>query len=88
MQQFSVHYDLYLCTRLQLVRTVLNNRTAQELEEEAEAERAARAKVDKQRQMLEAEVDELSERLEEQGGTSAAQAELNKKRECILLIKN
>ena len=44
-------------------------------------ERGARAKVDKQRQALEAEVDELSERLEEQGGTSAAQAELNKKRE-------
>lgn len=53
----------------------------QELEEEAEAERAARAKVDKQRQQLEAEVDELSERLEEQGGTTAAQAEQNKKRE-------
>ena len=44
-------------------------------------ERGARAKVDKQRQALEAEVDELSERLEEQGGNSAAQAELNKKRE-------
>ena len=46
-------------------------------------ERGARAKVDKQRQALEAEVDELSERLEEQGGTSAAQAELNKKRESM-----
>merc|ERR1712244_189083 len=53
----------------------------EELEEELEAERAARAKVEKQRSELSRELEELSERLEEAGGATAAQVELNKRRE-------
>ncbi|KAG7234152.1 hypothetical protein INR49_005752, partial [Caranx melampygus] len=53
----------------------------EELEEEIEAERSARAKVEKQRSDLSRELEEISERLEEAGGATAAQAELNKKRE-------
>lgn len=46
-----------------------------------EAERVARAKVEKQRSDLSRELEEISERLEEAGGTTAAQVEMNKKRE-------
>ena len=53
----------------------------EELEEEIEAERAARAKVEKQRSDLSRELEEISERLEEAGGATAAQIEMNKKRE-------
>ncbi|ROL49279.1 Myosin-13 [Anabarilius grahami] len=52
-----------------------------ELEEEIEAERAARAKVEKQTADLSRELEEISERLEEAGGATAAQIEMNKKRE-------
>uniref|UniRef100_A0A3B5Q0Z3 Myosin heavy chain, fast skeletal muscle-like n=1 Tax=Xiphophorus maculatus TaxID=8083 RepID=A0A3B5Q0Z3_XIPMA len=45
------------------------------------AERAARAKVEKQRADLSRELEEISERLEEAGGATAAQIEMNKKRE-------
>ncbi len=51
------------------------------MEEELEAERAARAKVEKQRSDLARELEEISERLEEAGGATAAQIEMNKKRE-------
>uniref|UniRef100_A0A452J0W6 Myosin motor domain-containing protein n=1 Tax=Gopherus agassizii TaxID=38772 RepID=A0A452J0W6_9SAUR len=57
----------------------------EELEEELEAERAARAKVEKQRSDLARELEELSERLEEAGGATAAQLEMNKKREAEFL---
>ncbi|KAG7456326.1 hypothetical protein MATL_G00250960 [Megalops atlanticus] len=53
----------------------------EELEEEIEAQRAARAKVEKQRADLSRELEEISERLEEAGGATAAQIEMNKKRE-------
>merc|ERR1712151_970550 len=53
----------------------------EELEEELESERAARAKVEKQRTEISRELEELSERLEEAGGATAAQIELNKRRE-------
>ena len=53
----------------------------EELEEEIEAERAARAKIEKQRADLSRELEEISERLEEAGGATAAQIEMNKKRE-------
>ncbi|XP_070580048.1 myosin heavy chain, striated muscle-like isoform X2 [Ptychodera flava] len=56
----------------------------EELEEELEAERQARAKVEKQRVDLSRELEDLSDRLEEQGGATAAQIELNKKREAEL----
>ncbi|GLD70093.1 myosin-6-like protein [Lates japonicus] len=53
----------------------------EELEEEIEAERSARAKVEKQRADLSRELEEISERLEEAGGAIASQIEMNKKRE-------
>nr|XP_049615616.1 myosin-4-like isoform X1 [Syngnathus scovelli] len=52
-----------------------------ELEEEIEAEHVARAKVERQRGELARELEEISERLEEAGGATAAQIEMNKKRE-------
>ncbi|CAG2228981.1 MYH6_7 [Mytilus edulis] len=57
----------------------------EELEEELDAERAARAKVEKQRSELSRELDELSSQLEEQGGATQAQVDLNKKREQELI---
>merc|ERR1719249_261076 len=57
----------------------------EEIEEELEAERQARAKVEKQRSDLAKELDELTERLEDAGGATAAQAALNKTREGELL---
>ncbi|XP_043189556.1 myosin heavy chain, muscle-like isoform X27 [Amphibalanus amphitrite] len=56
----------------------------EELEEELEAERHARAKAEKQRSDLARELEELGERLDEAGGATAAQIELNKKREAEL----
>uniref|UniRef100_A0A8C5I296 Myosin-7 n=1 Tax=Gouania willdenowi TaxID=441366 RepID=A0A8C5I296_GOUWI len=50
-------------------------------DEQLEAERAARAKVEKQRADLARELEEISERLEEAGGATVAQIEMNKKRE-------
>lgn len=49
-----------------------------------EAERQARAKAEKQRADLAREIEELSERLEEAGGATSAQIELNKRREAEL----
>lgn len=53
----------------------------EELEEEIESERATRAKAEKQRADLARELEEISERLEEAGGATSAQIEINKKRE-------
>merc|ERR1712180_173592 len=50
-------------------------------EEELEAERQARSKSEKQRGTLARELDDLTERLDEAGGATSAQVELNKKRE-------
>uniref|UniRef100_A0A8C0F2I7 Myosin heavy chain 2 n=1 Tax=Bubo bubo TaxID=30461 RepID=A0A8C0F2I7_BUBBB len=52
-----------------------------ELEEEIEAERASHAKTEKQLADFSRELEEISERLEEAGGATAAQIEMNKKRE-------
>lgn len=57
----------------------------EELEEEAEAERAVRAKIEKQRSDLLREVEEIGERLEEAGGATTAQVEINKRREAEFL---
>lgn len=67
-------------TYLQLLLQLLQARI-EELEEEMESERSSRAKVEKQRSDLSRELEEISERLEEAGGATAAQVELNKKRE-------
>merc|ERR1719228_420357 len=56
----------------------------EELEDELEAERQARAKAEKQRAGLARELEEIGERLEEAGGATQAQIELNKKREAEL----
>merc|ERR1711899_7079 len=53
----------------------------EELEEELEAERQARAKAERKRSNLARELDQLGGRLTEAGGATAAQIELNKKRE-------
>merc|ERR1719150_1700403 len=53
----------------------------EELEEELEAERQARAKAEGKRSQLAREYEQLGERLNEAGGATAAQLELNKKRE-------
>merc|ERR1711970_1518013 len=53
----------------------------EELEEELEAERQARAKAERQRCDLAKEFEELGERLDQAGGATLAQIELNKKRE-------
>lgn len=45
----------------------------EELEEELEAERAARSKIEKQRNELQHELEDLSDRLDEAGGATAAQ---------------
>jgi hypothetical protein len=54
------------------------------LEEELEAERQAKNKIEKQRADLARELEELSDRLEEAGGATTAQTELGKKREAEL----
>merc|ERR1719270_1994815 len=53
----------------------------EELEEELDAERQARAKAEKQRADLAKEMERIGDRLADAGGASAAQVELNKKRE-------
>merc|ERR1719357_1613732 len=51
------------------------------MEEELEAERQARSKAEKQRSDLAKEFERLGDRLDEAGGATLAQIELNKKRE-------
>ncbi|CAO2590892.1 Myh6 [Lemmus lemmus] len=63
------------------VRMDLERARIEELEEELEAERTARAKVEKLRSDLTRELEEISERLEEAGGATSVQIEMNKKRE-------
>merc|ERR1719438_218315 len=53
----------------------------EELDEELEGERAARARADKGRGQLRRELDELHEKLEETGSNTAAQIALNTRRE-------
>ena len=58
-----------------------NQGRVEELEEELEAERQARAKAERQRSDLAREMESLGDRLHEAGGATTAQVELNKKRE-------
>merc|ERR1719347_1710413 len=57
----------------------------EEVEEETEHERQARSKSEKAKTLLGRELEELAERLDEAGGATAAQIELNKKREAELV---
>merc|ERR1711887_389338 len=54
-------------------------------EEELEAERQARAQAERQRSDLSREIDRLGGRLDEAGGATVAQVELNKKREAEIV---
>merc|ERR1712098_150786 len=54
-------------------------------EEELEAERQARAQAERQRSDLSREIDQLGLRLDEAGGATVAQVELNKKREAEIV---
>ncbi|VDK63901.1 unnamed protein product [Onchocerca ochengi] len=56
-----------------------------ELEEELQAERQARLKIERSRSEIQKELEELSDRLDEAGGATQAQIELNKKRETELI---
>merc|ERR1712098_1038162 len=56
----------------------------EELGEELEAERQARAKAERQRSDLARELENYGDRLNEAAGTTAAQLELNKKRDAEL----
>merc|ERR1711970_1653049 len=56
----------------------------EELEEEVEHERQARAKTEKAKAKLVKELTDLGDRLDEAGGATAAQIELNKKRDSEL----
>ncbi|OCT60814.1 hypothetical protein XELAEV_18046836mg [Xenopus laevis] len=51
----------------------------EELEEELEAERNTRTKIERQRLDLSNEVDDLHDKLEELGGSAAPQVEINRK---------
>ncbi|XP_065820911.1 myosin-8-like [Labrus bergylta] len=82
--QSRIEDEQSLSTQLQKKIKELQAR-GEELEEEIESERSTRAKAEKQRCDLSRELDEISERLEEAGGATAAQAELNKKREAEFL---
>jgi chromosome segregation ATPase len=53
----------------------------QELEEELDAERAARVRAEKARAELQVENEEMAERMEEAGGATQTQIEQNKRRE-------
>ncbi|MCP9266367.1 Myosin-4 [Dirofilaria immitis] len=55
-----------------------------ELEEELENERQSRSKAERAKSDLQRELEELGDRLDEQGGATAAQVEVNKKREAEL----
>ena len=56
----------------------------EELEEEVEHERQARAKAEKSKAKFGKELEDLGDRLDEAGGATSAQVELNKKREAEL----
>merc|ERR1711881_199689 len=58
-----------------------NQSRVEEMEEELEAERQARAKAERQRSDLARELEGLGERLNEASGATSAQIELNRKRE-------
>ena len=77
---FQNFHELF--TNLLFCSTLIQSQSRiEELEEELEAERQARAKAEKQRADLSREIEELSERLEEAGGATSSQIELNKRRE-------
>merc|ERR1711874_767364 len=55
-----------------------------ELEDDLKGESSNRAKAEKTKQMLARDLEEIGDRLDEAGGATAAQVELNKKREAEL----
>ncbi|XP_057175658.1 myosin-6 isoform X2 [Triplophysa rosa] len=86
MAQIGAKIDEEQALVIQLQKRIKELQTRiEELEEELEAERAARSKADKQRTDVSRELEELSECLEEAGGATAVQIEMNKKRESDFL---
>merc|ERR1719412_2169259 len=79
-QRRKLEDEQNIVAKLQKAIKELQGRIEQQ-EEELEAERQARTKAEKQRGGLARELDDLSERVEEAGGATAAQVDLNKKRE-------
>ncbi|KAL7670095.1 hypothetical protein ACOME3_005033 [Neoechinorhynchus agilis] len=61
-----------------------NQAKLEEAEEELETEKQLRAKVEKQKNELAREMEDMGDRLQESGGATVAQVELNKKRESEL----
>ncbi|NXD18535.1 MYH6 protein, partial [Nothocercus nigrocapillus] len=80
-QNSKIEDEQALALQLQKKLKELQQARIEELEEELEAERTGRAKVEKLRSELSRELEEISERLEEAGGATSVQLELNKKRE-------
>ncbi|XP_061556925.1 myosin-8-like [Phycodurus eques] len=78
--QYKIEDEKAFATQLQKQIKELQARI-EELEEETESERSTRAKLQKQRSDLCRELEEISERLEEAGGATNAQVEMNKKHE-------
>merc|ERR1719145_118895 len=81
-------YDAQRCLEDEQNHVAKLQKTVKELqarieanEEELEAERQARTNAEKQRGSLARELDDLTERVEEAGGATMAQVDLNKKRE-------
>lgn len=73
--------QFFKCEMCKFKTHALPQNRIEELEEETEAERATRAKVEKQRSDLSRDIDEITGRLEEAAGINAAQIELNMRRE-------
>ena len=73
----------YLSPTLIINQFFIQNRV-EELDEELELERGARAKAEKSRQVLNRELEDISAKLEESGNATATQIELNRKREAEL----
>ena len=83
--QLSTRYEDEQALILQLGKKIKElHARIEELEEELEAERAARAKAEKSRSDLARELEELSDRLEEGNNQTQCQIEINKRREAEL----
>lgn len=76
-----IHYNAYTSHNVCLLPFIdycSYQTRIEELEEALEAERTWRSKAERQRNDIARELEELGEKLEEAGGTSAAQIALNR----------
>lgn len=85
-QTWLFNLQIYVSVRTFFIGSIIVFKARiEELEEELEAERSNRAKMEKQRGDASKELEELSECLEEAGGATSVQIEMNKKREADFL---